>query len=260
MRARRLVITLLLLLLLLLFLKRRQSQSRRVLETTRGHDDEEAESHGGVIDPTQAQVDELLLETHGRCQQLFLHLEKKLQIAGSKFCVDSRGREVQTSECSDQGVTDLTTATRRLLRKHQVGNRMGKGRLVLTEFDQPDNKLLAANHNKGEEIQVCCKSKQCSSTHQIGDHNTPCQLNTIDGMMEVTLHELAHSMDCANRPEKSTHGPCFDQLQNALMFQAQSIDLFRCGPRAFCGIYHSKSGMCETNANQSKCDSQPECI
>lgn len=222
------------------------------------HADIEHSSGSNVAD---SDVRQLLSTVYDRCMKLFAQLAV---ISDSAICVDAQGNiqpHTRRGACAP-GCDDLSSHTQRLLRKHYPLYRLGEGKLVLSEFHDGNSTLIAANHNKGERIEVCCRSKQCDPGHSVGDSGSPCSLNSADGVMEVVLHELAHSMDCKYRTTKSSsgHGPCFEQLQNFLMRQAASIGVFKCSADAFCGIYHNKSGVCRAGAaSAAKCKEQVKC-
>lgn len=209
--------------------------------------------HVTDVHVTDVEVDALLRTVENRCIKLFAVLDA--MVTKGPVCVGTTG---EAAICGKH-TTDLSSHVRRLLRKHYPLNRLGQGKLQLSEFRDPRSSLIAANHNKGEKIEVCCRSKQCDTGHTVGDPSAGCKLNSVDGVMEVTLHELAHSMDCTVRTGKRSdgHGPCFDQLQNFLMHTAITAGVFKCGDDSFCGIYHSKSGMCR--AVHEPCDEQGKC-
>jgi hypothetical protein len=103
---------------------------------------------------------------------------------------------------------DISLAAKRLIDRH-------RGRLVLREYynPDPDDMVVALNVNKGEELAVCVRNKQ-----------DVMELNCVNTMMRVVLHEFAHTMDEHYRMN-AKHGPCFDRLADFLYLLGEGIDV-----------------------------------
>jgi hypothetical protein len=103
---------------------------------------------------------------------------------------------------------DVSVAATRLIERH-------RGRLVLREYHNPDpeDMVVALNVNKGEELAVCVRNKLDIT-----------QLNCVNTMMRVVLHEFAHTMDAHYRMN-AKHGPCFDRLADFLYLLGEGIDV-----------------------------------
>lgn len=103
---------------------------------------------------------------------------------------------------------DISVAATRLIERH-------RGRLVLREYHNPDpeDMVVALNVNKGEELAVCVRNKLDTT-----------QLNCVNTMMRVVLHEFAHTMDAHYRMN-AKHGPCFDRLADFLYLLGEGIDV-----------------------------------
>lgn len=112
-----------------------------------------------------------------------------------KICIDDAGNLQSDGR-------DITCEVQRLLQVHYAP--LG-GSIKLREYDRPDDNVLATNSNKGQEIAICVRSK-----------TDPQQLNSINSMVRVLIHELAHSMDHSYVNHKD-HGECFYQLERFLV-------------------------------------------
>lgn len=120
---------------------------------------------------------------------------------------------------------DVTANMRRLAEKH-----VGRD-LPMAEYHNPSDKTVGSNADKGVLIETCLRSKY-----------NPSEWNSMNTLMRVHVHELAHSADFHFRQDgEEAHGPDFYRLMNTLLKIAEQEGLYNCAEftasnGAFCGL------------------------
>jgi hypothetical protein len=120
---------------------------------------------------------------------------------------------------------DITDNMKTLVRKHY------KKDVPLVEYHSPHDMTVGSNSDKGTMIETCLRSK----------YNTK-EWNSINTLMRVHCHELAHSSDFQFRGDgEDAHGPVFMRLHKFLLGVSENLGLYNCveytaSNQAFCGV------------------------
>lgn len=190
-----------------------------------------------VIDgPYKEQVADYLAEIRHRVDVMIYHLKNLL----------ARGPIVFEGE-------EITKCMRRLVRKHDERGH------TFSELWDPSSDSVAANTDKGAELEICARDKY-----------EPSKINNVNTAMRVALHELAHSADKYYRLQ-ADHGEHFYRLHSFLLKEAQNVGVYSCkqysidGP-GFCGLSlpdddascdrsgHARSGSAKTSTSNPVLD------